>query len=97
MEKKEILKKVKRIKEKLDEYELFPEDYEDEFNNFLDSHYNEIDYIRKPSETMRLTEPELYQSRLNEYIEKIDEKETIGYKDLLDKLDDLEYELEEME
>jgi len=93
--KKEIGEKVKE----LDNFELDPENYRDEFDEILDSEGDIIigSLHYSPSAVLKTIDPTAYNCGLLDYVNSIPKENTKEYLSLEVELAELEYELEELE
>jgi vacuolar-type H+-ATPase subunit I/STV1 len=90
---------IKDLRKQLENFELDPDDYSEQFDDFLNEEGDAIKicgcfYSR--SEILKEVDPINYRCSLNDFIDAIDLEDTEEYKNLEDKLSELEDELENL-
>lgn len=90
---------IEQINNKIENFEIDPDDYEDDYDIFLDEGGAVMvgGYEFLPSRILRELDPIAYRCGLNDYVDNIDVSDDANYCDLCDELADLEAELEEVE
>ena len=83
-------------KEELVNFELNPDDYEDQYNDMLDECYPEL-FNMQPSRILRECDPIAYRCGLLDYIDGLDVSDDTNYQDLAQEIEELESEIEELE
>lgn len=90
---------IKRLNDKIENYEINPDDYEGDYNDVLDEGgavmVGGCEFL--PSRILRELDPVAYRCGLNDYVDSIDLSADANYCDLCDDLADLEAELGEVE
>jgi transcription initiation factor IIE alpha subunit len=101
--KKEKIEELKRLieaqKEKIDTYEIDPDEYEESYCEAMDEQ-GEISISGltfAPSRIVKELDPVAYRCGLVDYVDSIDVDESEEYQALKEELEDLENELEELE
>jgi len=100
MDRKEELKDLIKAKQKeLDNFEIDPDEYEDEYCEALDAEGDV--YVGgltfSPSQIIRELDPTAYRCGLIDFVDGMDIEEVPEYKELQEELEELEAELEELE
>ncbi len=83
----------------MENFEIDPDDYEDEYTNFIDGEgeVNIMGMKYQASYVLREVDPTAYRCGLVDYVDGIDKEETKAYKDLEEELENLSDELESLE
>lgn len=87
---REALEELEEIRDK---FSLDTDDYEDQFNEFLDEQYPEF-FGHPPSAVLKEGDPTQYSEELSNYVDGLDVEDDKEYKNLLDEIEALEYEIE---
>ena len=90
---------IKDLESKRDSLELDPDDYAQEFRDFLDEEgtvkIGSLEFY--PSQIVEELDPTSFRCGLNDYLDSIDKTETQEYKDLSEQIEEAEDELETLQ
>lgn len=93
MSKREELEtEIEALKSEMEDFELDPDDYEEQWDDCLDEQgavtIGSLSY--SASHTLKLVDPIAYRCGLNDYVDGLEKEEDSKYKELADKLEELE-------
>lgn len=100
---RESVEEIETLNFQKENYEPDPEDFENEFNDYLDSEYDtmKIGYIYiSPSDAFRNCDLTAYEMYRNEWVESWFESSPVDfqeYQDILNEIEEEESRLEELE
>lgn len=103
MKEQEIRKMQSQIADKekqQEQIELDPDDYEDQFDEFLDESTPEIEigcltYL--PSHVLKAVDPVAYRCGLIDFIDSLDVEDSDEYRELQEEIDQLQSDMEDLE
>lgn len=97
--KHELELKIAKLRVEIDQYELDPDDYEEDFDSFLDceGQITVAGYDYYPSVILKSTDPAAYRQELLNYVDGIDKEDDLKYIELVNELEEAENELAELE
>lgn len=80
--------------------ELDPDDYEDQFDEYLDESIPEIEIgclTYSPSHVLKNVDPTAYRCGLNDFVDSLDVEDSDEYKELQEEIDQLKSDIEDLE
>ena len=80
--------------------ELDPDDYEDQFDEYLDESIPEIEIVcltYSPSRVLKNVDPVAYRCGLNDFVNSLDVEDSDEYKALQEEIDQLQSDIEDLE
>ena len=83
-----------------EQFELDPDDYEDQFDESLDDSIPEIEIgclTYSPSHVLKNIDPTAYRCSLNDFIDSLDVEDSDEYKALQSEIDQLQSDIEDLE
>ena len=90
---------LREKQEQLENFEIDPDDYEDQYCDFLDEFetvkIGNLEY--SPSLVLKEVDPTAYRCGLLDYVDSIDKTDSEEYKELEDEIAELESEIEDLE
>ena len=96
MNNEEIKSRITEIEGEIADFEINPEDYEEEYQKMLDEISTiEIGNLKYTgSHVLKEVDPVAYICGLNNYVNGLAIEDDQGYKDLIEELEDLKFELD---
>lgn len=98
--KKELQERYKELLEKRDSFEYDPDDFINEYDNYLDETYGVIkigDYVYNASYVLNSVDPIAYRNGLLEFVDEIPLEDSDEYNGIISEIEEIEYELEDLE
>ena len=92
----ELEELISEKQSEIDNFELDPDNYEEQYDDMLNECYPEVFNIQ-PSRILYECDPIAYRCGMNDYIDSLELSDDDGYNELIDELEELENELEELE
>ena len=87
---------IAELQDKIDNFAINPNGFEEQYNELLDDLYPEI-FNLQPSRILKECDPIQYQCGLNDYVDGIDLIESEEYNELVKELETLQSELEDLQ
>ena len=86
---------VATMKERIDGFEIDPDNYEDAYDDFLDEHHCECELCKNygASKIIQEIDPVLYRCGFSDFLDTLEVKDDEYYQELEVELEALEYEL----
>jgi len=91
--------RIAEIEEELRYFEIDPEDYEEQYDDFLNDN-GEVDILGMkfdPARVLKELDPIAYRVGLNDYVDGLDVEDDPKYQELVEELEELKNELENTE
>ena len=87
---------LEELEAERDKFSLDVDDYEEQFEEFLDEQYPEF-FGHPPSAVLKDFDNIQYSEELSNYVDTLDVEDDKEYKKLVEEIEDLEYEIELLE
>jgi len=99
MNKQELQEELQLLRDELEDFEIDPDDYEGQYRDMLDGCYgvlNVCGYKYGASSVLARMDPTAYRCGLNDYVDGLEKEEDPKYKEIREKMESLENEIDSL-